>query len=127
MRSNANVPAALDTARRLLECAQGPPCLLDDQDALDLASLVSVLEELEALLPQVAHVRPWAGDAAVGVNRPLVYRFPADAPAFSNTSPAVAERLARALGGTVVEVNLDGVDDWGQVGVAPAARERPPS
>ncbi|MDY7076585.1 MAG: hypothetical protein SXV54_06625 [Chloroflexota bacterium] len=127
MRSNANVPAALDTARRLLECAQGPPYLLNDQDAPDLANLVSALEELEALLPQVAHVRPWEGDAAVVVNGHIVYRFPDDDPAFSNTSQAVAERLARALGGTVVEVNLDGVDDWGQVGVAPAARERPPS
>jgi hypothetical protein len=117
-----DVPAAVGVAHRLLDYAHDSPYLLDTQDISDLENLIGVLEEQNALLedsglasvPQVACVRPWDGDAAVAVNGRIVYRFPDDDPAFSNTAQAVAERLAEALGCMVEELELE-AEDWCQI------------
>jgi hypothetical protein len=117
-----DMPAALDYAHRLLEYAYDPPYLLDTQDVPDLENLVRVLEEQRTPVddsghtpvPQVTCVRPWEGDAAVAVEGRIVYRFPDEDPAFSNTAQAVAERLAEALGCMMEEVELE-AEDWCRV------------
>ena len=126
-----DVPAALDYVDRLLEYAYDPPHLLDTQDIPALENLVRVLEGQRTLLedsglasaPRVLCVEPWEGDAAVAVEGRIVYRFPDDDPAFSNTAQAVAERLAEALGCMVEEMRLE-AEDWRQVEAMLAERRQ---